>query len=148
MMLIDTHAHLEMKEFDSDRDDVIKRAGERDVRYMISVGSNLAGSRKAVELSEKYENVYASVGIHPHDVKDMDAAAFQTLRDLARSAKVVAIGEIGLDYFKEFSPRELQISRFREFLSLAKELKKPVIIHDRVAQEDTLRILKEEGASA
>ena len=147
-MLIDTHAHIEMKEFDTDRDEVIKRAKEAGVGYLISVGANLAGSIKAVELAERYENVYASVGIHPHDVKNMDEATFQTLRDLAKSAKVVAIGEIGLDYFKEFSPRELQISRFREFLSLAKELKKPVIIHDRDAHEDTLRILREEGASA
>lgn len=143
-MLIDTHAHIEMKEFDLDRDEVLKRAKEAGVGYLISVGANLAGSIKAVELAEKYENVYASVGIHPHDVKNMDETTFLTLRELAKSSKVVAIGEIGLDYFKEFSPKELQIHRFREFLALAKELKKPVIIHDRDAHEDTLRILKEE----
>ncbi|MBI4745122.1 MAG: YchF/TatD family DNA exonuclease [Deltaproteobacteria bacterium] len=144
-MLIDTHAHIEMKEFDSDREDVIQRAKEAGVGYLISVGANLAGSIKAVELAEKYENVYASVGIHPHDVKDMDETTFQTLRELAKTAKVVAIGEIGLDYFKEFSPKEMQIARFRELLSLAKEIEKPVIIHDRDAHDDTLRILKEEG---
>jgi TatD DNase family protein len=145
-MLIDTHAHIEMKEFDADRDVVIKRARESGVGYLISVGSNLKGSRKAVELAERYENVYASVGIHPHDVKEMDETTVTTIRELAKSKKVVAIGEIGLDYFKEFSPKEMQITRFRELLSLAKELKKPVIIHDRDAHDDTLRILKEEGA--
>lgn len=144
-MLIDTHAHIEMKEFDSDREDVIQRAKDAGAAYLISVGANLAGSRKAVELSERYGNVYASVGIHPHDVKDMDETTIPVLRDLAKSSKVVAIGEIGLDYFKEWSPKELQISKFRELLALAKELYKPVIIHDRDAHEDTLRILKEEG---
>lgn len=144
-MLIDTHAHIEMKEFDSDRGDVINRARDAGVRYLISVGANMAGSKKAVGLAEKYENVYAAVGIHPHDVTEMDNSTIQTLRELAKSPKVVAIGEIGLDYFKEFSPKELQIVKFRELLSLAKELNKPVIIHDRDAHEDTLRILKEEG---
>jgi len=144
-MLIDTHAHIEMKEFDLDREEVIKRAKEAGVGYLISVGANLSGSRKAVELSERYENVYASVGIHPHDVKDIDETTITALRELAKSKKVVAIGEIGLDYFKEWSPKELQVTRFRELLSLAKELNKPVIIHDRDAHEDTLRILKEEG---
>lgn len=144
-MLIDTHAHIEMKEFDKDREEVLKRAGEAGAGYLISVGANLSGSRKAVELSERYENVYASVGIHPHDVKDMDETTIPILRDLAKSPKVVAIGEIGLDYFKEFSPKDLQIIKFRELLSLAKELNKPVIIHDRDAHEDTLRILKEGG---
>ncbi len=144
-MLIDTHAHIEIKEFDEDREVVLKRAKEAGVGYIISVGANLAGSRKAVELAESHENVFAAVGIHPHDVKDMDDTTIQTLRELAKSSKVVAIGEIGLDYFKEFSPKEMQIRRFRELLSLAKELKKPVIIHDRDAHEDTLRILKEEG---
>ncbi|MBM2838792.1 MAG: hydrolase TatD, partial [Deltaproteobacteria bacterium] len=86
-MLIDTHAHIEMKEFDLDRDEVIKRAKEAGVGYLISVGANLARSIKAVELAEKYENVYASVGIHPHDVKNMDDATFQVLRDLAKSTK-------------------------------------------------------------
>ncbi|MEK7851774.1 MAG: TatD family hydrolase, partial [Deltaproteobacteria bacterium] len=142
-MLIDTHAHIEMKEFDPDREEVIKRAKEAGVGYLISVGANLAGSRKAVELAEKYGNVYAAVGIHPHDVKEMDNSTIQTLRELAKSPKVVAIGEIGLDYFKEFSPKELQIVKFRELLSLAKELNKPVIIHDRDAHEDTLSILRE-----
>lgn len=144
-MLIDTHAHIEMKDFDSDREEVIQRAREAGVGYLISVGATLAGSRKAVELAERYENVYASVGIHPHDIKDMDETTIPTLRELAKSSKVVAVGEIGLDYFKEWSPKELQISRFRELLALAKELNKPVIIHDRDAHEDTLRILKEEG---
>ncbi|HLB05943.1 MAG TPA: TatD family hydrolase, partial [Thermodesulfobacteriota bacterium] len=144
-MLIDTHAHIEMKEFDLDREEVIKRAKEAGVGYLISVGANLSGSKKAVELSERYENVYASVGIHPHDVKDIDETTITALRELGKSKKVVAIGEIGLDYFKEWSPKELQVTRFRELLSLAKELNKPVIIHDRDAHEDTLRILKEEG---
>lgn len=144
-MLIDTHAHIEMKEFEVDREEVIKRAREAGVRYLISVGANMAGSKKAVELAGKYENVYAAVGIHPHDVKEMDDSTIQTLRELARHPKVVAIGEIGLDYFKEFSPKELQVVKFRELLSLAKELNKPVVIHDRDAHEDTLRILKEEG---
>lgn len=143
-MLIDTHAHIEMKEFDPDRDEVVKRAGEAGVKYLISVGSNLNGSKNAVDISERYENVYASVGIHPHDVKEIDETTLPALRELASSDKVVAIGEIGLDYFKEFSPKEIQIKRFRELLRLAKDLNKPVIIHDRDAHEDTLRILKEE----
>jgi TatD DNase family protein len=144
-MLIDSHAHLEMKEFDHDREKVVERARQAGVDFVITVGTNLALSRKAVELAERHENIYATVGIHPHDVVNTDNKTFDTLLELAHRKKVVAYGEIGLDFFRNISPQEKQLDLFGRQLELAKELQLPVIIHDRDAHEQTLRIVSASG---
>ena len=141
-MLIDSHAHLEMKEFDHDREKVVERARQAGVGFIVTVGTNLALSRKAVELAERHENIYATIGIHPHDVVNTDNKTFDALRELAQRKKVVAYGEIGLDFFRNISPQEKQLDLFSRQLELAKELQLPVIIHDRDAHEQTLKIVK------
>ncbi|MTI48824.1 MAG: TatD family deoxyribonuclease [Firmicutes bacterium] len=143
-MLIDSHAHLDDKRFDKDRDDIISDLKKDDVDIVINPGADFLSSVKAVSLSEKYENIYAAVGIHPHDAKTMDDETINVLRDLTKKGKVVAIGEIGLDYHYDNSPRDIQQQRFREQIKLAKELKLPIIVHDRDAHKDTFDIISEE----
>jgi TatD DNase family protein len=143
-MLIDTHAHLEMREFGDDREDVIKRAREAGVEYIITIGTTIESSRDAVLLADKYDFIYAAVGIHPHEVKDILHPAYEILRHLAKHKKVVAYGEIGLDYFYEHSPKSDQKRKFRDMLREARELDLPVIIHDRDAHDDALQIISEE----
>ena len=146
-MLIDTHTHLDDARYNSDRDAMIARAREAGVETMITIGCDLATSRSAVALAAHYPFVYASIGVHPHEVKHITDSWYDDLRQLARHNKVVAYGEIGLDYHYNHSNPEEQRLRFREQLQLARELKLPVIIHTREAQDDTIRILKEERAS-
>jgi TatD DNase family protein len=141
-MSIDTHAHLEMETFDRDREEVLKRAAEAGLSAIVTVGTTPADCEKAVELAAQYPPLYAAVGIHPHEVKGIDAGTYDALRRLARRDKVVAIGEIGLDFFFNHSPREVQLRRFEEQLDLAEELDLPVIIHDREAHAETLEILR------
>jgi len=140
-MLIDSHAHLEMDEFNGDREAVIRRAREQGVGGIVTVGLNLEDSRKAVALSERYDEVYASVGVHPHDVTGIDETTYDLLKDLSGCDKVVAYGEIGLDFFRNLSPKDVQIRRFGEQLDLAEALDLPVIIHDREAHRETIEIL-------
>jgi TatD DNase family protein len=141
-MMIDTHAHLEMEQFDVDREAVITRAADVGVTTVITVGTTLSDCEKAVALTRRYKSVYAAVGIHPHEVKDIDAATYDALRVHARQEKVVAIGEIGLDFFYDLSPREVQLQCFQKQLTLAEELDLPVIIHDREAHSEVLKILR------
>lgn len=143
-MLIDTHAHLDMREFNDDRDAVIERARKAGVEYIITVGTTVESSRDAVLLAERYDCVYATIGIHPHEVKDVLHPAYEILRHLAKHDKVVAYGEVGLDYYYEHSPRADQKQKFRDMLREARILDLPVIVHDRDAHEDTFRILSEE----
>ena len=143
-MLIDTHAHLEMHEFGDDREDVIKRAREAGVEYIVTIGTTVESSRDAVLLAEKYDFIYAAVGIHPHEVKDILHPVYEILRHFAKHRKVVAYGEIGLDYFYEHSPKSDQKRKFRDMLREARELDLPVIIHDRDAHDDALQIIAEE----
>jgi len=143
-MLIDTHAHLEMREFNDDRDDVIKRAKDAGVEYIVTIGTTVESSRDAVILADKYDLVYAAIGIHPHEAKDILHPAYEVLRHFAQHKKVVAYGEIGLDYYYEHTQRIVQQRKFRDMLREAKELKLPIIVHDRDAHEDTLRILQED----
>jgi TatD DNase family protein len=142
-MAIDSHAHLEMGEFDCDRDSVIARAAAAGLTAIITVGTTIPDCEKAAEIARLHPQVYAAVGIHPHEVKGIDAGTYDALRVLARQEKVVAIGEIGLDFFYDHSPRELQLRCFAEQLDLALELDLPVIIHDREAHAETLRILQQ-----
>jgi len=143
-MLIDSHAHLEMREFDADRDEVIKRAGDEGVDFVVTVGTNLKLSRKAVDLAVNNENIYATVGVHPHDVAKTDQNTLASLRELVHSQgdKIVAYGEIGLDFFRDISPREKQLEVFGGQLELAHELNLPVVIHDREAHQQTLETVK------
>jgi TatD DNase family protein len=143
MMAIDTHAHLEMEAFDSDREEVLERAAAAGLTAIITVGTTLPDCEKAVALARRYPLVYAAVGIHPHEVKGIDAAAYDALRLLAAEKKVVAIGEVGLDFFYDNSPRNVQLRCFAEQLDLAQELDLPVIIHDRDAHAETLGLLRE-----
>jgi TatD DNase family protein len=140
-MFIDSHAHLEMREFDEEREEVIKRAKEADVAYILTVGTTLKDCEKAVDIANQYEAVYASIGIHPHDAAEIDTKTYEALRKIAKSKKVVAYGEIGLDFFRNISPRQVQIRRFGEQLELAHDIDLPIIIHDREAHRETLEML-------
>ncbi|GBE06485.1 putative deoxyribonuclease YcfH [bacterium BMS3Abin10] len=144
--LIDTHCHLEMTAFDSDRNTVISRATDVGVEYMITIGSDREGNIKGLRISSDYPNVYLSVGIHPHDAKTLDQELFSELQSWAKQPKTVAIGEIGLDYHYMHSPKEVQISAFKKQLALAKDTGLPVVVHSREAKKDTLQILREEAA--
>lgn len=146
-MLIDTHTHLDDTRYDGDREAMIARAREAGVDTFITIGCDLATSKAAVELADRYPFVYASIGVHPHEVRHIDDGWYDELRRLAKHPKVVAYGEIGLDYHYNHSPPTLQRERFREQIQLARELTLPVVIHTREAQEDTIAILKEEQAA-
>ena len=140
-MTIDSHAHLGMDAFNDDRDAVIERAKEAGITGVITIGVTLADSEKGLDIAGRYDMVYASVGIHPHEVKDIEPKTYDRLRALVRRAKVVAIGEIGLDFYYNHSPKDLQFRHFADQLDLAVELDLPVIIHDREAHVETLEFL-------
>ena len=125
--LIDTHAHLDFPEFTSDLDRFLDRAAERGVTEIVTVGIDEVSSRKAVDLAETYSQIHATVGVHPHDSFDLDDGARNTLLALARHPRVVAYGEIGLDYFRNYRPREIQLRCFEQQLELASELRLPVV---------------------
>ena len=145
-MLTDSHAHLEMPEFKKDLEAVIQRAKESGVEYVFTVGTEKKDWKRALEIAESHPSIYAILGVHPHNAKEIDHQTYPMLRELCRNEKVKAYGEIGLDFFRNFSPRDLQLMRFREQIGLAKELGLPVVIHDREAHHETLEILKSEGA--
>ncbi|WP_024622407.1 TatD family hydrolase [Metaclostridioides mangenotii] len=143
-MLFDSHAHLNDERFDEDRDELIKSLRENNVDLVVNPGADIETSKSAVELSNKYDFIYAAVGVHPHDVSELDDSAIETLREMVtKNNKVVAIGEIGLDYYYDHSPREVQKEWFKKQILLANELKLPIIIHDRDAHADTFDIIKE-----
>ena len=142
MFLTDTHAHLDFPRFKSDRERVIKRAAAAGVKAIINVGVSLASSQAAVALAESYPQVYAAVGVHPHDAKTVTKEVLEELRALASHPKVVAIGETGLDFFRDLSPRDKQRQAFQQQLALASEVGKPVIIHDRDAHKEIMSILR------
>jgi len=148
MTFIDSHCHIDGPEYDTDRDEVIARARDAGVTTMLNVGTGDPHSgafERAVELAEQHSEIHASVGVHPHDAKLFDDQAEQLLLSLvAESKRVIAWGEIGLDYHYDHSPREVQREVFRRQLRLAREQNLPVIIHSREADEDTIAILREE----
>lgn len=145
-MLIDTHTHLDDARFYDDREAAIVRAREAGVETLITIGCDLATSRAAVALADEHPSVYASIGVHPHEVKHIGDSWYDEFRGLAGHKKVVAYGEIGLDYHYNHSSPQEQRERFREQVRLARELALPVIIHTREAQDDTIAILAEEQA--
>jgi TatD DNase family protein len=140
-MFVDTHAHLQWSSFEDDREQVIARAAEKGVTRIVNIGFDVKGSIKGVALAEKYEGLYATVGIHPHDANKLDIKSIEVLRGLCDNHKVVAIGEIGLDYFRNLSPRPVQKEAFEKQLDLAQELDLPVVVHDRDAHNDVLEVL-------
>jgi TatD DNase family protein len=142
IMFIDTHAHLFYPNFNGEVDEVIKRSKEAGIDYIIVPGTDIASSAQAIELASKYDFIYATVGVHPHDSKDWDEATLKNIEELAASKKVVAIGEIGLDYFYDFSPREKQIQAFEDQINLAIKLNLPIIVHNREADKDVMDILR------
>lgn len=146
-MLIDTHCHLDFDEFNSDRAAVIKRAKAAGVGCLINVGSSLEGSKRSVGLASGDDGIFASVGVHPHHAEEMTEDVFFEIEKLAKDTKVVAIGEVGLDYFKSPSKAARQKEIFIKFIELSKRLKLPLIIHTRLAHEDTIDILKKTCAS-
>lgn len=140
--MIDSHCHLDFPHFDEDRDEVLARAVDAGVTAVINPGTDLESSRRAVTLAKTHGNVYAAVGVHPHHAAPIDSQILSELRQLAAHPKVVAIGEIGLDYYRELSPRTQQRDTFELQLSLADELDLPVVIHQRQSGSDVMAALR------
>lgn len=141
-MYFDTHAHFDDEKFDENRDILIEEMHSKGVDYIINVGSDMESSVKSMELAKKYDFIYAAVGVHPHEVENMKEEDINTLKKYAEYEKVVAIGEIGLDYYYDFSPRDKQRYWFERQLDLAAELDMPVSIHSRDAAQETFDIIK------
>lgn len=146
-MLFDTHTHLDAPEFDNDREETIARAVEQGVTRMVNIGFNRETIPTTMKLAESYDFIYAAVGWHPVDAITMQNGDLDWIAELCKHEKVVAIGEIGLDYHWDTSPKEVQHKVLRDQIGLARELKMPIIIHNRDAHEDVIRILREEKAS-
>lgn len=145
--MIDSHCHLDGKEFEEDLDAVLKRCAEQNVTRVISCGTDVSSSEKNAALAEKYPMIYAAAGIHPHEAYRIEEDTLPRLKALAGKEKVVAIGETGLDYFYNFSLPEVQRKALRLHIRLAREVKLPLIVHCRNAEEDLIEILKEENAA-
>lgn len=141
-MYFDTHAHFDDEKFDENRDILIEEMHSNGVDYIINVGADIKSSQKSMELAEKYDFIYAAVGVHPHEVENMTDGDIDKLRKFAEYEKVVAIGEIGLDYYYDFSSRDKQRYWFERQLKLAYELNLPVSIHSREAARETFDIIK------
>jgi TatD DNase family protein len=145
--MIDTHAHLDFSQFDNDREPLIEECRRNGVQFIVNIGVDLQTSKASVKLSEEYDFIYAAVGYHPHDSKEMTDSVFDEISQLATHPKVVAIGEIGLDYYRDMSPRDIQQVAFIRQLQLAERLKKPVVLHIRQAMEPAYEILRKHPGS-
>ena len=141
-MLIDTHAHLDMEDFDKDRDQVLERALQGGISHIITIGIDFSSSLKALQLANKYDFVFSTIGYHPHNATDVDPQALKELGRLASEPKTVAWGEIGLDFYRRYSPPNRQIKVFEEQLEMAIHYDLPVIIHVREAYDEVLTTLK------
>lgn len=148
MIFVDSHCHIDSEAFDADRDEVVARANNAGVKMMLTVGTGNPHDgeiERAVKFSEKYENVFASIGVHPHDAKLYDEKAENHLIELVKSSeKVIAWGEIGLDFYYDHSPRDVQFDVFRRQIRTAQKLNLPIIIHSRDADVETVEVLTEE----
>jgi len=145
-LLVDTHVHLDLGQFDRDRDEVIVRAARAGVAAVINVGFDLASSQRAIELASRHSSIWATCGVHPHYAKDAGPVVFAQLEEMIRQQRVVAVGEIGLDYYRDLSPRDVQKDVFRQLLEVARRAGLPVIVHDRGAHQEVLAILEAAGA--
>lgn len=141
--MIDSHVHLDDEAFDEDRDELIKNLNENGIEIVVNNSSDLSFSENSVKLANKYENIYASIGVHPHEAESYNDDVEKKLIELSKNKKVVAIGEIGLDYYYDNSPRDIQREVFKKQIALAAKLKKNIVIHSRDASEETFEILKE-----
>lgn len=146
-MLFDTHAHLNAEQYNEDLEQVIERAKSEKVKKIVVVGFDRPTITRAMELIEEYDFIYAAIGWHPVDAIDMTDEDLAWIKDLSQHEKVVAIGEMGLDYYWDKSPKDVQKEVFRRQIALAKEVNLPIVIHNRDATEDVVTILKEEGAA-
>src|SRR5687768_8566386 len=146
-MLIDSHAHIQGKEYADEIEAVIARAGEAGIGKIIVVGGagEMSSNHDAVALADSYENVYATVGMHPHDAKDVGPEELRSLRDLTVDPKVIAVGETGLDYYYNHSPHDVQRRVFAEFIQLARDTGLPLVVHERDAAKDAVQLLRSEG---
>ncbi|MGI5912713.1 MAG: TatD family hydrolase [Syntrophomonadaceae bacterium] len=144
-MLIDSHAHLQDEQF-QDLEQVIERANQAGVEKIICIGYDYKSSCEAVRISHRYPQIYAVIGVHPHDAKTLTSQVIADLYKLARDPRVLAIGEIGLDFFRNLSPHDIQEKAFIEQIKLAQEIYKPIVIHDRDAHQEVLTIIKKEKA--
>ena len=142
-MFIDSHSHLDDERFNEDRDILIKSLKDNKVDIAINIGADLETSINSVNLANKYDNIYATIGVHPHSASEVTLETLNKFRQMSKNKKVVAIGEIGLDYYYDNSPRDLQRKWFKEQVELAKELNLPVVIHSRDATQETFDIIKE-----
>lgn len=142
-MYFESHAHYDDERFNEDRDILLEHLKENEVDYVINVAADIEGGKKGLELAKKYPFVYCSLGVHPHEVDHLTKEDLEEIKKLASYPKVVAIGEIGLDYYYDYSPREIQRYWFKAQLGLAKTLNLPVIIHSREASQDTFDIIME-----
>jgi len=147
-MLIDSHAHIQGKEYAGEVEAVIARAHEAGVEKIIAVGGagDMSSNTEAVGLAKSFPGVYATVGMHPHDAKDVGAEELQELKSLTAEPKVIAVGETGLDYYYDHSPREVQRRVFGQFIHLARETGLPIVVHERDAAQDVADLLRTEGA--
>ncbi|MCB0743943.1 MAG: YchF/TatD family DNA exonuclease [Ignavibacteriae bacterium] len=141
-MFIDTHAHLYYPNFNGEIEQVIERANMAGVKYILIPGTDLVTSKKAIDLAEKFEGVYAAVGVHPHDTTEWKNSDLDILEEFAKNPKVVAIGEIGLDYYYDFSPKEIQLTAFKAQIELALKLDLPIIVHNRESNDDIMNIIR------
>ena len=141
--MFDSHSHLQMAVFAGDLPEVLERARQEGLEGAVVIGMDPPSSQQAIDLANRYERVYATVGVHPHDASCLDPYALQSLREMAHQPGVVAIGETGLDFYRNLSPATIQRRAFRDQLALADEMDLPVVIHSRQANEDTLRMLRE-----
>jgi len=141
-MYIDTHAHLFYPNFEEDLDEVISRAKENKIDYILVPATDIKTSEEVIKLTEKYEMIYGAVGVHPHDTKNWDSSFIPKIEKLAQNKKIVAIGEVGLDYYYDFSPKEKQIDAFKSQIDLALKLDLPIIVHNRDSDEDVMKIIR------
>ena len=147
MHLIDTHAHLNDRKYSGDLDAVIERANQAGVTRIVVCGYDLASSESAVSMAGRFESIYATVGVHPHDAKTYDASTERRIRELSVGTRVMAVGEIGLDFHYDFSPRDAQFAAFRAQVALAVELRLPIVVHSRKSNPEALQVLREDAAN-
>lgn len=145
--MIDSHCHLDFDVFDGQRDELLAEANDAGVHTIINIGTDLESSARSVELAARHEMVYATVGFHPHDARKADSKGLDRIRELAGKPKVVGIGEIGLDYYRDLSPRPVQREAFRRQLELAVDLSLPVVIHSRESFEESVEIISDYATS-
>ena len=144
-MYFDSHAHYDDEKFDLDRVELLDSLKEKGVSYVVNAAADMSSAETSIKLAQEYNFIYAAVGVHPHDAENMKDSDLLTLKEMSKHKKVVAIGEIGLDYYYDFSPKEAQRKWFIEQLKLAKQLDLPVIIHSRDACQETFEIIRESG---